>query len=197
MKKLFALALLLLAAGRADAQSWKDLLTKIAATAADDLTDGQLTRYALVGTWNYTAPGVKFESEDLAAELGGAALETTVAEKLEKAYLLAGIQAGSCTFTFDREDAFTMQVGTRQLHGTYEFDASTHGIVLCFTQGKYALGRVPGHAYLSGTELQLVFPVTRLVDMVTALGKKIPSLATVAKLVERYENVYIGFRFAK
>ncbi len=196
MKKLILLTLLL-AAGRAEAQNWKDLLTKIATTAADNLTDGQLTRYALAGTWNYTAPGVKFEGEDLVSELGGAALQTSIAEKLEKAYLLVGIKAGSCTFTFDREDAFTMQVGTRQLHGTYEFDPSTHRIALCFAKGTYNLGTVEGHAYVSGTDLQLVFPVTKLVKMISALGSKISSLATLTKLLESYENVYIGFEFTK
>ena len=75
MKKLLLLAILWLSAGTATAQNWSDILTKIGTALADKATDGQLTRYAIVGQWCYTAPGVRFESEDLGGEIGGAALE--------------------------------------------------------------------------------------------------------------------------
>lgn len=199
MKKIawtLAAALLLLTTS-ARAQKWKEALTKIATTAVDQATGGELTRYALVGDWCYTAPGVKFESDDLAAELGGAAFETSITTRLEKAYQLAGIRPGAFRFTFAKDDTFRALCGSRELSGTYEFDAETHLITLHFTKGKYELGSVPGHAYISGDALQLVFPVTRLVDMVTALGSKIQSLATVTTLLAKYENVYIGFQLEK
>lgn len=190
-----AAALLLTASARA--QDWKEALKKAAATAVDQATGGELTRYALVGDWCYAAPGVKFESSDIAAELGGAALETSVTSRLEKAYLLAGIRPGTFRFTFAKDDTFRALCGTRELSGTYEFDAATHLVTLHFAKGKYDLGSVPGHAYISGEELQLVFPVTRLVDMVTALGSRIQSLSTLASLLAKYENVYIGFRLER
>ena len=62
MKRLIALALLLaLGTTAAAAQDWKEALKRAATAAADKLTDGKLTEYALVGQWSYTAPGVKFE----------------------------------------------------------------------------------------------------------------------------------------
>ena len=195
MKKLLLLTLLLLPASRLAAQSWKDLLTKIVTTVADQATDGQLTRYALVGSWNYTAPGVKFEGEDTLSDLSGAAIESTVAEKLEKAYQAVGIRPGTCSFAFEKDDTFTATFGTQKLGGTYEFDPATHCITLRFAKGKFDLGSVPGHAYLSGRELQIVFPITQLVRIVTALGSKITSLAALSTLLEKYENVYIGFQF--
>ncbi len=197
MKRLLLLTLLLLPASRVAAQSWKDLLTKIVTTVADQATDGQLTRYALVGSWNYTAPGVQFEGEDTLGDLSGAALESTVAEKLEKAYQLVGIRPGACNFAFEKDDTFTATFGTQQLGGTYEFDPATHAITLRFAKGKFDLGAVPGHAYLSGRELQIVFPITQLVRIVTALGNKISSLSALSNLLEKYENVYLGFQFEK
>ena len=68
---LLAIATLLLAGSFATAQDWKEALKKAATTAADKATDGKLTQYALAGTWNYTAPGVKFEGNDLLSQLGG------------------------------------------------------------------------------------------------------------------------------
>lgn len=195
-KRLIAAALLLLALP-AQAQDWKELLKKAATEVADQATGGKLTERAIVGTWNYTGPGVKFEGEDLLSSVGGTAMESTVTTRLEKAYLLVGIKPGACSFTFAEDKSFTATMGSRELSGTYEFDASTHVLTLQFAKGKVDLGSVPGHAYISGTQLQLLFPVTKLTDMIVALGSKISSLSTLTKLLEKYENVYIGFEFGK
>ncbi len=199
MKKiLLSAAALLLLAGTTSAQDWKEALKKAATAAADKATDGKLTQYALAGTWNYTGPGVKFEGEDLASELGGAALESSVVKQLTKAYALAGIKPGAGTFTFERDsDAFSATLGKHNLTGTYEYEAATHVVTLHFAKGKINLGSVPGHAYISGTELVLVFPVTRLVEMMTTLGSKISSLSTAAALLSKYKDVYVGFAFSK
>ena len=199
MKKiLLSAAALLLLAGTTSAQDWKEALKKAATAAADKATDGKLTQYALAGTWNYTGPGVKFEGEDLASDLGGAALESSVVKQLTKAYALAGIKPGAGTFTFERDsDAFSATLGRHNLTGTYEYEAATHVVTLHFAKGKINLGSVPGHAYISGTELVLVFPVTRLVEMMTTLGSKISSLSTAAALLSKYKDVYVGFAFSK
>lgn len=196
IKRLIAAALLLLALPT-QAQDWKELLKKTATEVADQATGGKLTERAIVGTWNYTGPGVKFEGEDLLSSVGGTAMESTVTTRLEKVYLLVGIKPGACSFVFAEDKSFTATMGSRELSGTYEFDASTHVLTLHFAKGKVDLGSVPGHAYISGTQLQLLFPVTKLTDMIVALGSKISSLSTLTKLLEKYENVYIGFEFGK
>lgn len=198
MKKLLFSAIVLLFAATAAAQDWKDALKKATSTIIDEATDGKLTQYALAGTWNYTGPGVKFEGEDLVSGIGGAALESTVEQQLEKAYALAGIESGSGSFTFERSDStFTATLGNHELSGTYEYDAETHVVTLHFAKGKLNLGSVEGHAYVSGTELLLVFPVTKLVNLATELGSKITSLSTITTLLQKYENVYLGFAFSK
>lgn len=199
MRKIYFLAVtaLLLACGTTTAQDWKNALKKAATATVDKATDGKLTAMALVGTWHYTGPGVKFEGGDIASEVGGAALEGTVDKQLAKAYAMAGIKPGACTFAFLENKTFTATMGTHTLSGTYEFDASKHIITLHFAQGKTSLGSVPGHAYISGSNLNLVFPVTKLVAMIEGLGSKIPQLSTVVTMLEKYKNVYIGFAFSK
>lgn len=197
-KKLLIAFAVLLTAGTAAAQNWKDALKKIATTVVDEATDGKLTQYALAGTWNYTGPGVKFEGEDMVSDLGAAALESTIVEKLEKAYALAGIQSGAGSFTFEQADStFTAVLGKHELSGTYDYNADTHVVTLHFAKGKFNLGSVEGHAFISGSDLLLVFPVTKLVNLITTLGSKISSLSTVVALLEKYENVYLGFAFSK
>lgn len=197
MKRLILIAALLLTAAAAPAQDWKEALKRAATTAADKASGGKLTELALVGTWNYTGPGVKFEGEDWASELGGAALEGSVTKQLEKAYLRAGIKPGACAFAFTSEKSFSATLGTHDLSGTYEYDPATHVLTLHFAKGRLNLGSVPGHAYISGSQLSLVFPVTKLVGLVEGLGRKIPALGSVSKLLERYKNVYIGFALEK
>lgn len=188
---------LLLGGARTQAQDWKDALKKVATSTADEATGGKLTEMAIVGTWNYTGPGVKFESGELTGQLSGAAIETAVAKQLAKGYDMAGIREGACTFDFNSDKTFSAKLGTHDLTGSYSFDASTHEMALQVTTGKIPLGSIPGHAYLNGSELQLVFPVSKLIELVESLGQKIPALSSVTKLLENYENVYIGFAFAR
>ena len=197
MKKILALtiALLGLTVGPALAQEWKEALKRAATSAADKLTEGKLTQYALIGTWDYTAPGVKFESDDTLSDLGGAALSGSVGKQLERAYRMAGIEPGAGTFAFAADGTFAAELGKHKLGGTYDYDAATHVVTLHFAKGKFDLGSVPGHAYISGTELQLVCPVTRLVELVKSLGSRISSLAAVTRLLEQYDDVYLGFEF--
>ena len=202
MKKCVLTAVLFVcgfAAMPAAAQDWGDLLKKAATNVADQLTGGKLTEAALIGAWNYTAPAVKFESDNILSELGGTAIESTITGKLETGYALVGIKEGAASFTFNNDKTFSATLGKAQnLSGTYEFNAETHELTLAFASGsKFNLGTLTGHAYISGSELQLVFPVTKLVDVITAIGSKISSLQTVASLLEKYKEVYLGFAFTK
>ena len=201
MKRLRLLPLLLLAAiaaaSPASAQSWKDALSKIATSVVDKLTGGKLTEKALIGTWSYTQPGVKFEGEDIVSDVAGSALESSVVKQLETAYAFAGLRPGAGSFTFNDDDTFGASLGSYELSGTYAFDPSTHVVTLRFAKGSIALGTIEGHAYIDGKELLLVFPVTKFVQTAASLGSKVASLATVAALLEKYKNVYIGFAFQK
>ena len=199
MKKtlLSVAAALLLAGGAASAQDWQEALKKAATEAADKATGGKLTQYALVGTWNYSAPGVKFEGNDLLSQLGGSALEGTVKSQLDKVYQTVGIKPGAGSVTFGKDGAFSTQMGNYKLSGTYTFDPSTHVAAMKFAKEKLDLGEVPGHVYLSGTKMVLVFPVGKLIEIIKSYGSKISSMETVVALLEQYKNVYIGFEFSK
>lgn len=129
-------ASLLLAGGTASAQDWQEALKKAATEAADKATDGKLTQYALVGTWNYSAPGVKFEGNDLLSQLGGSALEGTVKSQLDKVYQTVGIKSGAGSVTFGKDGAFSTQMGNYKLSGTYTFDPSTHVAAMKFAKEK-------------------------------------------------------------
>lgn len=205
MKKiLVAMVALVATISTASAQSWGDLLKQVAGSAiteiADQVTNGALSDAALNGTWSYKQPAVKFEGDNLLSTLGGSAIESSVTTRLEKAYTFIGIKEGAATFTFNEDNTFTASLGlAKNLSGTYEFNTETHQITLQFSNTGLLknFGTMSGYAYISGKELKLVFPVTKLVNMIRTLGSKISYLNTITTLLENYENVYLGFGFAK
>lgn len=198
MKRILFTLILLLGAECLMAQSWSDMLKKAATEVADKVTGGKLTAASLNGSWSYTAPAIKLESSNALNEIGSTAVESIVTPKLERAYAIVGLKAGAGRFTFNEDKSFTAALGrAKNLGGTYEFDPETHTLTLSFAHSKFKLGKVSGKAYISGNELQLVFPVTKLVEIVTKLGSSIASLNTIASLLESYDDVYLGFGFSR
>ncbi len=138
--------------------------------------------------------GVKFEGNDLLSQPGGSALEGTVKSQLDKVYQTVGIKSGAGSVTFGKDGAFSTQMGNYKLSGTYTFDPSTHVAAMKFAKEKLGkekldLGEVPGHVSLSGTKMILVFPVSKLIEIIKSYGSKISSMETIVALLEQYKNV--------
>lgn len=197
MKKFSILLIVMLIAfgvERTSAQSWLDALKGVATEVIDEATGGKLTEMAIAGEWKYTSPGVRMGSSDMLSNLAGSAMESTIETKLASAYEKIGIRPDFCQITFTKEDTWSMPVKGHEVTGSYVYDASTHAITLTLSKIGASF---TGYAYIDGTNLELVFPVNKLVEFVTALGSKISSLATVSKMLEKYDDVYLGFQFAK
>ena len=195
MKRILLLAaLLVMTGGTLRAQNWQELLKQTATSLGDRATEGKLTQYALPGSWSYTAPGVRFEGESAASDPGAALIASMVKEQLAKVYEKLGIQAGSSTVTFDNKGNFTVAVGEQKASGSYEYDAATHTISVRPSDEKLAkIEAVAGRAYLSGSELQLLFPITRLLELAQSVSSQASSLEAVSTLLSSYKDLYIGF----
>lgn len=199
MKRILLLAaLLVMTGGTLRAQNWQELLKQTATSLGDRATEGKLTQYALPGSWSYTAPGVRFEGESAASDPGAALIASMVKEQLAKVYEKLGIQAGSSTVTFDNKGNFTVAVGEQKASGSYEYDAATHTISVRPSDEKLAkIEAVAGRAYLSGSELQLLFPITRLLELAQSVSSQASSLEAISTLLSSYKDLYIGFAFER
>ncbi|MBR6673039.1 MAG: DUF4923 family protein [Alistipes sp.] len=199
MKKILILtiAALAFACTEASAQSWLDALKSAASTAIDKVTGGKLTEKAIVGTWSYTQPGVKLSSSDTLSELAASAASSTMQSKLATYYTKVGIKAGTCSFTFNSDGTFTSKFGQKSASGTYTFDASTYKLSLKYNSGIFNMGAIPAYAYMNGSNLQIVFPMDKLLTILTSLGSSIDSLSTITTLLQKYDSVKIGFEFKK
>ena len=192
MKRLIMIvAAALCFAAPVSAQSWLDAVKKVATDAIDSATGGQLTALAIVSTWNYKAPASRLDGGDVLSSATGALAGSTINTKLQSIFEKVGIKDGFCSITFEKDGTFTMPVKSKSISGTYEFDPSTHSITL--NTGK--MGSFTGYAYINGADLEIVFPVNKLVEFVTALGSKVSALSSITSMLEKFENAYIGFAF--
>ena len=194
MRRFFITLLALFTITTADAQGWLDALKKVATEAVDKATDGALTQIALVGNWAYSAPAVKLDGEDTLTSLSGSALSATLGSKLESAFSKVGIVKGSCSMAFNSDGTFTMPIKNRNISGTYTYNSEDHSFTMSVGQKKM---EIKGFAYISGTNLQLVFQINKLTDFLVTIGSSVSSLATVTNLIKQYENIYLGFEFAR
>ncbi len=211
MKKLIfiTLAALTLSASQAQAQNWLNALKSAATSAIDKVTGGALTEKAIIGTWNYSQPGVKLSSsENALSDITGSALTTTVQQKIAPYYEKVGIKPGICKFVINEDGTFSSTFGQRTFSGTYTFDPKTNALSLKYGGTKpstiaeveaslFNLGTIPAYAYLNGEKLQIVFPMDKLLNVVTTLGSSVESLSIVTELLKNYDSIKVGFEFSK
>lgn len=194
MRKTVLIILALCTLSTAEAQ-WLDALKKVATEAIDKVTDGKLTQMAIVGKWSYKAPAVKLSSENIVSDIGGSAISATISSKMESAFEMVGIKEGFCSITFTDDEKFSMPVVGKEISGTYTYNNSDHSITL--SVGDSGKINLKGYAYISGSNLQLLLPINKFTDLLVSIGSNISSLSTITEVVKQYEDIYLGFEFAK
>ena len=202
MKRIIIITLAFVAFSTSDiyAQSWLNALKGAATTAIDKVTGGKLTAKAIVGTWNYSQPGVKLSSDNTLSELAASAATTTIQNKIAPYYEMVGIKNGLCKFVINEDGTFSSTFGDRTYSGTYTFDAATNKFTLKYSSDYMDLGKmgtVPAFAYINGEKLQIVFAMDKLLTVITTLGSNVSSLATITQLLQNYNGLKIGFEFSK
>ena len=204
MKKLIfiTLAALTLSATQVHAQSWLNALKSVATTAVDKALGGELTAKSIIGTWKYSQPGVKLSSDNTLSELAASAATTTIQKKIAPYYEMVGIKAGVCKFVINEDGTFSSTFGQKTFSGTYTFDAKTNALALKYGGTTAAaslvnMGSIPAYAYMNGEKLQIVFPMDKLLTLITSLGSSVESLTTITELLKSYNSMKIGFEFSK
>lgn len=151
----------------------------------------------LVGTWNYTAPAVSFESENALKKVGGAAAATAVEGKIEPYYTKLGLTATVLEVAEDH--SFVLKLGKLQLKGTIAKDEESNLVFSFSAFGKISLGKLKAHATKSGSTLNLTFDATKLVQILTKVSSavNVKTLSTLSSLLSSYEGIYMGFKMKK
>lgn len=198
MKRFIIAAIMLMGLNQAaHSQNLLDALKGVASSAVEQIAGGKLTSVAMIGSWNYSQPGIKLSSSDTLSELAAAAATSTIQAQLDTYYQKVGIKAGACSFTFNQDGTFSSTFGQKTASGTYTFDTESSQLLLNYQTGLLKLGAIPAYAYMNGDKLQVVFPVDKLVGLLVSLGSKSAKLAPITSLLQKYDSIKIGFEFSK
>lgn len=195
---ILAIAAITLTTTNVQAQNWLNALKGVATSAIDKVTGGKLTANALYGTWSYNQPGIKLSSSTNAlSDLTATAATSTLQTKMATYYEKVGIKAGACSFTFNQDGTFTSTFGQKTATGTFTFNAETNQLALKYDNSLLALGAINAYAYINGANLQLLFPMDKLLTLLTTLGSASSQLSTITTMLKSYDSVKIGFEFSK
>ena len=198
MKKIvFSLMLMLAVATGASAQSWKDVLGKVATEVASEVSSTEagsavtnvlgallgnsltLSVEALEGTWNYEGVACILESENALSNIGGTVVTSTIESKLDEKLTKIGVTPGKCSFTFVGDGTCTINVNGRDLNGKYELNAEEKMIVFTFVYDK-----LPLKTYVSYEiqNLNIVFKADRLLAFIKNVASYFSNGATGEQL---------------
>lgn len=201
MKKSIILAAVFALAFSAEvsAQSLKDIIGTVG-NVVSAVTGNATTENSILGTWNYTAPAVRFESDNMLASAGGAIASKTVQDKLDKYYRKAGIKSGACTFVFNADKTFSVTIAGRTTSGTYELDSKAGTVAMTFKVAGMRIATFSANIYKTSGNLALAFTADKLLGLVKTVVAKVPSAsstAAVGALLGNYDGMLVGFEFSK
>lgn len=151
----------------------------------------KLTKDNLAGTWNYTAPGVAFTSENLLAKAGGEVAASQLKDKLKDTYRSVGIRRENTRIVFGNDNAFSGKIMGKSVRGTYTFDESNGELKM-----QTLLFTLNGHVKRNGVNgIALLFESKKLLTVLQALSAMSgnANLEMVGEISKNYDGVRIGF----
>lgn len=199
MKKLvFIVSLFFAFAMDMQAQSWKDMLGKVANKVTEEVASnsnvnsnvlanvlgnivGQSVPFSkalIEGTWNYEGTACVLESENALSDIGGTVVTSQVEDKLDGYLAKIGVKEGACSFTFMQNDSCRFTVNGRNLDGAYTLDTENKKIDFSFLHGKL---KMQSYVSYNVTDINIVFDADKLLELVkkvsTSVSDKSSSLS--------------------
>ncbi|MCI1683015.1 MAG: DUF4923 family protein [Bacteroides sp.] len=193
MKKyVFSMAVIALAliSTKSQAQSLKSLFGGVE-KAVNTITGTNTAD--ITGTWTFTGSAVEFKSENLLMKAGGSVASSTVEGKIDQQLRRVGITAGKMTFTFNTDSTFNAKVGTRNMNGTYSYEASAKKVNLKFV----SLIGLSAKVNCTSDKMDLLFNSDKLLKLITFLSSKSSNttLKSISSLSNSYDGMLTGFSF--
>lgn len=156
------------------------------------LTGGSTSQSSLVGTWTYSEPQVRFESQNILASIGGTVASTKLQTKLGEYLTKAGLTKGTSTYTFNNDGTYTAVIGKRTLTGTYHVSGTT----LTMTG---SAGVLTGNCTctVNGNTMYMLYDADKLMNVMTSLTSNVSQLGTLSSILGNYTGMKVGMSFTK
>ena len=150
---------------------------------------------SLKGNWSYESPAVVFESENLLKKAGGSLITSTAEKTLQKYLRKIGFEEGKVSISFDGDESYTMQIGTKSINGTYT--VADNEITL---QRTGLLSQpIKANLALQGNEMQITFKADKLLEFLTKISSRTENstLNLIGNIAGGYDGMQLGFQFKK
>lgn len=189
MKKFVLIVVVCVCSLMVSAQDLKSILSGVVKSA---IGDKMTTVESVVGTWNYSAPECRFESENLLAQAGGEAVSARIEDKVKPIYQKLGLE--SSVFAFNEDGTYRLALKKRTLNGTYVFDREEKTITMTNKLGVSLKAQV----VVTGKTMYLLFKADKLMaalKVLTSVTSKNGS--AVSSLAQNYDGLLLGFELKK
>lgn len=162
--------------------------------------EASLTVADLAGTWTYSAPACKFESDDLLKSAGGEVVASQLKDKLATYYEKAGITPSRVSFSF-ADSTVVMTYGSAKLNGYVTKNEESGKFKMTFTLvgGHIPVMETDPEITKNGNTMEILFDVEKLVNVMISIASKTQSstLQTIGNLLSEYDGVLMGFELTK
>jgi aminopeptidase N len=182
------------------AQDWKSVLGGVV-NKVEKTVSKVNESVSMVGTWKYTAPDCKFESDDLLSKAGGEVAAKKVEEQMSNYLSKLGFNENT-VYVFNADSTYTSTVAGRTVNGTYSYNKDTKEVTLKTKIGLKMTAQI-STSVLNGGKMSLLFKADKLMSLAQAVtgavaGKS--SNATVSTLntvLSQYNGLLLGFEMQK
>ena len=195
----WALCFCLLMGGNAYAQDWKSILSGVASAVTGN--SSVATGASLVGTWKYTGPDCKFESDNLLAKAGGEVAAKKVENQMSSVMQKLGFTKGA-VFVFNADSTYTSTVNGRTTKGTYSYNSSSKEIQMKTRLGMKFNAQV-SQSVLTPNKMSLLFKADKMMSLAKTVGGTLSKsttntmVSTANSLLKQYDGLELGFALEK
>lgn len=182
------------------AQDWKSVLGGVV-NKVEETVSKVNESVSMVGTWKYTAPDCKFESDDLLSKAGGEVAAKKVEEQMSNYLSKLGFNENT-VYVFNADSTYTSTVAGRTVNGTYSYNKDTKEVTLKTKIGLKMTAQI-STSVLNGGKMSLLFKADKLMSLAQAVTGAIAgksSNATVSTLntvLSQYDGLLLGFEMQK
>ena len=186
------------------AQDWKSVLSGISSALGEKVSEKvseKTDKINISGTWIYTKPDCRFESEDLLSKAGGELASVKVEQKMTELMNKIGIDE-KAVFTFNADSTYSIVMGTRTMSGTYSLNAATKEIKLTSRFNTTFTATVVKNV-LNPDKVNFLFKADKIMSLAQnvagAIAKKSTSktISSVNTLLNKYDGLTLGFELIK
>ncbi len=198
--KFLLLGLMLTVSTAVSAQDWKSVLGGVV-NKVEETVSKVNESVSIVGTWKYTAPDCKFQSDDLLSKAGGEVAAKKVEEQMSNYLSKLGFNENT-VYVFNADSTYTSTVAGRTVSGTYSYNKDTNEMTLKTKIGLKMTAQV-STSLLNGGSMSLLFKADKLMSLAQTVTGAVAgkssnaTITTLNTVLSQYDGLLLGFEMKK